>query len=324
MSEPLLSVRDLHLHYSVRSGSWRKSNRVLRAVSGVSFDLERGGCLGLVGESGSGKSSVARAVIGLSTPHAGSVRLDGVELTSLKGRARKPYLRRMGLVFQDPFASLDPRQSAESILTEPLRIHGLLKPAERRLRALALLDAVGLSPKHLYRYPHEFSGGQRQRIGIARALAPEPELLVLDEPVSALDVSVQAQVLVLLAELREQFGLSYLFIAHDLAVVRHICDSIAVMYLGQVVEFAQREELFEQPSHPYTRALLSAVPHLEIGRPRPQPLAGEIPSPLDPPPGCTFHPRCPERERVADDRCSTESPRPISRGRRGTCHLLDS
>jgi oligopeptide transport system ATP-binding protein len=225
------------------------------------------------------------------------------------------------MIFQDPYASLDPRQTVSSILTEPLKIHRLAKPRKRRLRAMQLLDAVGLNPRHVHRYPHEFSGGQRQRIGVARALALEPDLIICDEPVSALDVSIQAQVINLLDELQERFGLSYLFIAHDLAVVRHICDRVAVMYLGKIVEIASRDELFENPQHPYTKALLSAVPHPDpkIERTRERILLeGDVPSPVNPPSGCRFHPRCAERGEVAGDLCKTLEPELDGRT---ACHL---
>jgi oligopeptide transport system ATP-binding protein len=288
-------------------------------VDGVSFRLERGECLGLVGESGCGKSTVARTVVGLHPATSGSIRLGGEELVGLHPQAWMPHRRRVQMIFQDPYASLDPRQTVGAILTEPLAIHRLMKPRERRLHALRLLEAVGLNPRHVGRYPHEFSGGQRQRIGIARALALEPELIVCDEPVSALDVSIQAQIVNLLVELKERFDLAFLFIAHDLAVVRHISDRVAVMYLGRVVEEAPRDELFEAPRHPYTRALLSAVP-------LPDPLAerrrerivlhGDVPSPLAPPPGCAFEPRCPERDAVPGGRCGREAPPLVESGER--------
>ncbi|MDP6409408.1 MAG: ATP-binding cassette domain-containing protein [Planctomycetota bacterium] len=313
MSPPsLLSVRDLAVHFPVgRRGLLGRPARWLKAVDGVSFDLERGKSLGLVGESGCGKSTTARAIVGLQRATAGSVQLDGVDLTRLDRRAWLPHRRRVQMIFQDPYASLDPRQTVGSILAEPLAIHGLARRRERRLRAMALLEAVGLNPRHVARYPHEFSGGQRQRIGIARALALEPELLVCDEPVSALDVSIQAQIINLLEQLRQRFGLAYLFIAHDLAVVRHLCERVAVMYLGRVVEVAERDRIFSSPRHPYTRALLSAVPVADPQRERERRrtvLRGDVPSPLDPPAGCPFHPRCPERERVADDACEARVP----------------
>ena len=327
MTPPLLEVRGLTKRFPVGGRSLLgKPRGWLEAVRDVSFDLERGRSLGLVGESGCGKSTTARTIIGLHRATAGSVRLDGEELTGLTRRGWLPYRRRVQMVFQDPYASLDPRQTVASILAEPLAIHGLAKPRDRKLRALALLEAVGLNPRHVNRYPHEFSGGQRQRIGVARALALEPDLLICDEPVSALDVSIQAQILNLLKELQERFGLAYLFIAHDLAVVRHLCDEVCVMYLGRVVERASRDDLFRDPRHPYTRALLSAVPladpEAEAERRRIV-LEGDVPSPTNPPTGCAFHPRCPDRERVPGDLCRAECPslRARADGRVHACHL---
>ena len=328
---PLLSVRDLAKHFPVgKAGLAGKPAAWLRAVDGVSFDLERGESLGLVGESGCGKSTTARAIIGLYPPTSGTVEFDGVNLTGLSRRGWLPYRRRIQMIFQDPYASLDPRQTVGSILAEPLKIHDLAKPRDRRLRALALLDAVGLNPRHINRYPHEFSGGQRQRIGIARALALEPELIICDEPVSALDVSIQAQIINLLRDLQERFDLAYLFIAHDLAVVRHLCHRVAVMYLGRVVEIAPRDELYSDPRHPYTRALLSAVPvtdpDVERARQRIV-LEGDVPSPMSPPSGCPFHPRCQDRELVPGRRCEEEVPELASResaSRFSACHLGDA
>lgn len=322
MSAPLLEVRDLHKHFEVGSpGLFGGQQEILRAVDGVSFELGRGETLGLVGESGCGKSTCARTLVGLYPPTSGQVLYEGEEISSLSHRDRAPFRRKIQMIFQDPYASLDPRQTVSSILTEPLRIHRLARPRQRRLRAMQLLDAVGLNPRHIHRFPHEFSGGQRQRIGIARALALEPDLIICDEPVSALDVSIQAQVVNLLGELQERFNLAYLFIAHDLAVVRHICDRVAVMYLGKVVEIAERDALFDDPRHPYTRALLSAVPHpdprIERGRERIV-LDGDVPSPLDPPSGCRFHPRCVERGKVTGDQCATVEP---ALGSRSACHL---
>jgi len=327
VSAPLLELRDLRKHFPAgRAGLFGRPAGWLRAVDGVSFALERGGGLGLVGESGCGKSTTARMIVGLERPTSGAVLLDGTDLTSLSRRDWIAQRRRVQMIFQDPYASLDPRQTVASILAEPLRIHSLGKPRERKLRAMALLDAVGLNPRHVQRYPHEFSGGQRQRIGIARALALEPELLICDEPVSALDVSIQAQIINLLAELRERFGLAYLLIAHDLAVVRHICERVAVMYLGRVVELGPRERIFGAPRHPYTRALLSAVPIADPARERARArivLEGDVPSPHAPPPGCAFHPRCPERGRVAGERCRREAPilRAGGAGGEWACHL---
>jgi oligopeptide/dipeptide ABC transporter ATP-binding protein len=317
-SVPLLEVRDLTVELPVRG----RRRDVLRAVDRVSFELARGGALGLVGESGSGKSTVARALVGLQRPTSGTVRFDGLDL------ARSPRARRrIGLVFQDPYGSLDPRQLAGDAVVEPLAIARRDKPRTRRLKALAALDACGLEPRTFLRYPHELSGGQRQRVAIARALVVEPDLLVCDEPTSALDVSVRAQVLELLRDLRRRFGLAILAISHDLAVVRHLCDDVAVLYLGRVVENGPAAELFRTPFHPYTRALLAAVPVADPGARRPPATArGEPPSPLRPPPGCPFHPRCPERDAVPGRRCSTEVPvlpeaKNAGRSLRAACHL---
>ncbi len=309
-SEPLLRVRNLHKHFPA-PGQAGKTQQVVRAVDGVSLDVERGQTLGLVGESGCGKSTLARTLVGLQPATSGSIRFDGIELAGLSARAWRPLRRRIQMIFQDPFASLDPRQTVGSILAEPLAIHRIVRgPRARRLRAMALLEEVGLDPRHVRRYPHEFSGGQRQRIGIARALALQPELILCDEPVSALDVSIQAQVINLLQDLQERFGLTYLFIAHDLAVVRHLCPRVAVMYLGSVVEVAERDALFSNPRHPYTQALLSAIPVPDPAVERTRKrivLTGDVPSPMDVPSGCRFHPRCPKADQVGLQ-CSTEAP----------------
>jgi oligopeptide/dipeptide ABC transporter ATP-binding protein len=325
----LLEIEDLHKHFPVgKQGIFGKPAQWLHAVDGVSLELERGETLGLVGESGCGKSTAARVITGLHKATSGSVRYEGTELTTLTRREWIPYRRKMQMIFQDPYASLDPRQTVESILAEPLAIHSIGRSRDRRLRAMELLEAVGLNPRHVHRYPHEFSGGQRQRIGIARALALEPDVIICDEPVSALDVSIQAQIINLLEELQERFELAFLFIAHDLAVVRHICKRVAVMYLGRIVEIADRDELFENPRHPYTRALLSAIPHPDPERERTRErivLQGDVPSPLNPPSGCSFHPRCPERANVTGDRCAREIPQLITPSAGGArlraCHL---
>lgn len=324
---PLLRVENLVKEFPVGSKDWLgRPRKALRAVDGVSFELQSGESLGLVGESGCGKSTTARMLVGLEKSTAGRVFFDGQDITTFSKPDWMAYRRRVQMIFQDPYGSLDPRQTVGSILTEPFKIHGLAKPRERKLRALGLLDAVGLDPRVMHRYPHEFSGGQRQRIGIARALALEPDLIVCDEPVSALDVSVQAQVINLLEELQERFGIAYLFIAHDLAVVRQLCHRVAVMYLGRIVEMAPRDELYLDPQHPYTQALLSAVPVpdpvLENERERIV-LEGDVPSPINPPSGCSFHPRCFARTQVGDDRCRKERPglTPASGERRSACHL---
>ena len=331
MSKALIEVRNLHKHFPIgHQGIWGKPKGYLRAVDGVSFDLHRGETLGLVGESGCGKSTTARCVVGLHPSTDGSIKFDGSEMVGLDRRGIEPYRRRMQMIFKDPYASLDPRQTVGSILEEPLKIHGLGRPKDRRLRTMELLDAVGLNPRHIFRYPHEFSGGQRQRIGIARALALEPEVIVCDEPVSALDVSIQAQIINLLEELQERFNLAYLFIAHDLAVVRHICNRVAVMYLGRIVGIAERDELYTNPQHPYTKALMSAVPNPDPISERSREriiLQGDVPSPMDPPSGCSFHPRCAERVNVPDERCSREVPKLSSLGlgelpRQCACHLV--
>lgn len=292
MSEPLLRVRGLRKDYRVGGGPGRAA-RWVRAVQGVDLDLSRGRTLGLVGESGCGKSTTARAVLRLVEPTAGTVRFDGREVGAMDRRELTAFRRRAQMVFQDPFSSLNPRLSAGAALTEALTVHGLA-PGGERARAAELLETVGLGARHLDRYPHELSGGERQRLGIARALSVEPELLVLDEPVSALDVSVQAQILNLLSDLQGSLGLTYLFIAHDLAVVEHVSDRVAVMYMGRIVEEADRGDLYRRPRHPYTRALLSAVPRPVPGFRPSTPgttLEGEAANPPDSS-GCPFHPRC--------------------------------
>lgn len=320
MSSILLDVAGVRVHFPERGGSWFGPRRTIRAVDGVSFQLERGESLGLVGESGSGKSTTARVVAGLQTPTAGAVRLHG----QLFGpRAPRSVRRHVQMVFQDPYASLDPRRPIGWTVEELLAVHGLLKPRQRRLRVLAALDACGLEALYVHRYPHELSGGQRQRVAIARALVAEPELLVCDEPTSALDVSVRAQIVNLLCELRERFELALLFVSHDLAVVRRVCEQVAVMYLGHVVELAPRSQLFDAPRHPYTRALLAAIPRGDPEHPAPHvALLGEPPSPMHPPSGCVFHPRCPRAGDVAGERCARELPKLVQSGDAlVACHL---
>ncbi len=316
----LLEVTDLSKHFDSRSGFFGGRVRNLRAVDGVSFVVRRGETLGLVGESGSGKSTTARLALRLIEPSGGTIRFDGRDITALPAGELRPLRQRMQMVFQDPFSSLDPRMTVRATLEEPLLVHGIADAAGRRRRVEELLTLVNLPPGFQTRYPHEFSGGQRQRIGIARALALNPDLLVCDEPVSALDVSIQAQVINLLKDLQARLGLAYLFIAHDLAVVKHVADRVAVMYLGRLVEVASREELFAQPRHPYTRMLLDAVPapHPQAVR-RPLETAGELPSPADPPSGCAFHTRCP----FAAARCRQEVPSLAAHGESGrlvACH----
>ena len=302
----LLEVRGLVKHFPADRNIFGVPRRWVRAVDGVEFDLASGETLALVGESGCGKSTTGRLILRLIEPTAGSVGFEGRNVFDLDAEATRALRRRMQIVFQDPYASLNPRMTVGDILGEPIALHGLAKGRAITERIGELLHVVGLRPNHALRYPHEFSGGQRQRIGIARALAVEPALIICDEPVSALDVSIQAQVLNLLKDLQERFALSYVFIAHDLAVVKHVADRVAVMYLGRIVELAPTRRLFTAPRHPYTQALLSAIPIPVPGRPRRRELLqGDVPNPIAPPPGCHFHTRCPH----ARERCRTEAPR---------------
>ncbi|MBN1137183.1 MAG: ABC transporter ATP-binding protein [Anaerolineae bacterium] len=319
----LLQVEGLKKYFALNRGLMRRHVGDVRAVDGVTFDVYRGETLGLVGESGSGKTTVGRTILRLYAPTAGRVMLDGTDMQALRGRALRRARRRMQMIFQDPYASLNPRMMVGAIVAAPMAIHGVARGREAQERVAELLRLVGLNPHLANRYPHEFSSGQRQRIGIARALALNPEFVICDEPIAALDVSIQAQVVNLLQDLQARFGLTYLFIAHDLSMVRHISDRVAVMYLGKIVELTGRDSLYSNPLHPYTQALLSAVPipdpGVEQGRMRII-LAGEVPSPANPPPGCVFNTRCP----VAYEACFEAVPayRQVAPGHWVACHRV--
>ena len=320
MSDELVRVDGLVKHFPLRGGVLNRVVGHVKAVDGVSFGISRGEVMGLVGESGSGKTTVGRMVLRLEKATAGAVRFDGTDIFGLGSDDMRRFRKRMQIVFQDPYASLNPRERVGAMLTHALALHDIGSAADRSVRAAALLDQVGLSADYLDRFPHEFSGGQRQRLVIARALAVNPEFLVADEPVSALDVSIQAQVINLLADLKDRFGLTMLFIAHDLAVVEHICDRVAVMYLGKIMEVAPSAALYSHPNHPYTAALLSAVPVPVPGRSRPRvALKGDIPSPIDPPSGCVFRTRCPRAEGICAERVPELTQ--VSPGHYSACHL---
>jgi len=324
VSEPLVEVRDLVKHFPITSGILiQRQVGAVHAVDGVSFDVMRGETLGIVGETGCGKSTTARLITRLLEPTSGTVHFDGKDISHLKPGQVKPLRKEMQMIFQDPYSSLNPRKTVGSIIGEPFRIHGLKEgKGERKRSVQELMEQVGLNPEHFNRYPHEFSGGQRQRIGVARALALRPKLIIADEPVSALDVSIQAQILNLLRDLQRELGITLVLIAHDLSVVRHMSDRVAVMYLGKIVELADSETLYTQPRHPYTGALLSAVPvpdpELAASRRRQIP-GGDVPSPTNPPPACRFHPRCPK----VQDLCRTEEPllSPKDSGALVACHF---
>jgi oligopeptide transport system ATP-binding protein len=322
MTTPLLEVTDLVKHFPIKSGVIvDREVATVKAVDGVSLTIGEGETLGLVGESGCGKSTLSRTIMQLTTPTSGSVRFGGEELVGRSRRAMRPMRRQMQMIFQDPYASLNPRKRVGQIIGEPMELHGIATGRDVTARVRELLDRVGLQPEHAERYPHEFSGGQRQRIGIARALALKPKLIIADEPVSALDVSVQAQIINLLEDLQAELGLAYLFVAHDLGVVRHVSDRVAVMYLGRIVEMSSATELYESPLHPYSNALLSAVPipdpKLNFERER-LVLEGDVPSPIDPPSGCHFHTRCP----WATGECRTDDPvlRELASEHVAACH----
>ena len=322
--EVLLRVENLRKYFPVMRGIIRRKVGDVKAVDGISFDIYRGETLGLVGESGCGKSTTGRVILQLFPATTGKVIFEGQDLTKLRGEALRRVRPRMQMIFQDPHACLNPRMTVGSIISEPLLEHSVARGKERRRRVDELLELVGLNPTHASRYPHEFSGGQRQRIGIARALALNPDFIVCDEPIAALDVSIQAQVVNLLEDLQSEFGLTYLFISHDLSMIRHISQRIAVMYLGHIMELAGHKDLYESPLHPYTQALLSAVPSPNPAREETRHriiLTGDVPSPADPPPGCPFNTRCP----IAVDRCSQEVPawREITPDHWVSCHLVD-
>jgi len=321
--EALLEVQSLQKYFPIRAGLFGRVRNHVKAVDGVSFEVRAGETLGLVGESGCGKTTVGRSILRLIEPTGGSVRYRGEDLLGLSGGAMRRVRRDMQIIFQDPYSSLNPRMTVEGIVGEAMTVHGIARGAERRRRVGQLLERCGLSARHMGRYPHEFSGGQRQRVGIARALALEPDFIVCDEAVSALDVSIQAQVINLLMDIQKEMGISYLFIAHDLSVVEHISDRVAVMYLGRIAELAGADELYETPLHPYTRALLSAVPRPDPSLSRERIiLEGDVPTPIDPPSGCVFHTRC----WLAEERCRTTVPefRDAGDGHWVACHLVDT
>jgi oligopeptide transport system ATP-binding protein len=325
----IVEVDDLKVHFPIRAGLFKTVKGTVKAVDDVTFEVRRGETLGLVGESGCGKSTIGRAMIRLREPTSGTVRFDGIDLTTLKTGALRRMRRRMQIIFQDPYGSLDPRMTVGEIIGEPIQTHHLAEGDAKRQRVADLLKLVGLDPNYVKRYPHEFSGGQRQRIGVARALAVEPEFIVCDEPISALDVSIQAQVLNLLTDLRGRLGLTYLFVAHDLSVVKHISDRVAVMYLGKIVEVGPPDRVYTSPGHPYTRALLSAVPVPDPVAERKRKrviLQGDVPSPVNPPPGCRFHTRCWLYERLGKpENCRTIEPplTALSGEHRAACHWAD-
>jgi peptide/nickel transport system ATP-binding protein len=322
MTAPILEVDNLVTHFPIRQGAFGRMGGTVRAVDGVSFEVQRGETFGLVGESGCGKSTLGRSILRLIEPTSGSVRFDGQELVGMPQAQLRKLRRRMQLIFQDPYASLNPRMKVREIVGEGLAIHRLASGVERERQVAALLEKMGLGAEAMDRYPHEFSGGQRQRIGIARALAVGPELVIADEPISSLDVSIQAQIVNLMVDLQRELGLTYVFIAHDLKIIEYISTRVAVMYLGKIVEMAGAADIYRAPKHPYTQALLSAIPVADPTRKSERIiLAGDVPSPAHPPPGCPFHPRC----RYAFDRCRTEVPPlyQLAGGHLASCFLVE-
>ena len=322
-AKTLLEVKDLKQYFPIKGGVLGRTINYVKAVDGISFTVKEGEVVSIVGESGCGKSTTGRAILRLNEPQGGEVIFDGVNLLRLSKGAMRSRRKDLQIIFQDPYASLNPKQTAYQIIEEAMAIQNIAPRGERRQRIIELFKTVGLGEHQIDRYPHEFSGGQRQRIGIARALSVRPKLIVCDEAVSALDVSIQAQVINLLKELQQKFGLTYLFISHDLGVVRHISDRIMVMYLGKIVEIAEKKSLFDSPQHPYTYALLSAIPSTKIGEKKARILLkGDVPSPIDPPSGCRFYSRCP----FAFDRCKDEAPalHKIKEGHESACHLLEN
>ena len=318
-AQALLEVRDLKMHFPIKGGLFGRTRDYVYAVDGVSFALKSGQTLGLVGESGCGKSTLGRTILRLYEPTSGAITFEGNDLLKLNAAQMREKRRDMQIIFQDPFSSLNPRMSIQAVLSEPFLIHKIGTTKEIAMRVSELLDLVGLPANAATRYPHEFSGGQRQRIGIARALALNPKLIVADEPVSALDVSIQSQILNLMVDLRKKFKLSYIFVAHDLAVIEHISDIVAVMYLGRIVEFASADDLYKRPMHPYTKALISAIPVPEYGKKKERiGLQGDVPSPISPPKGCHFHPRCP----FATDICKREIPESRNFGTEQNPHMV--